>query len=222
MMKKVQYFFFSLFLLVSCAPQGEFSSPPFRRADVEEKVIALTFDDGPHPVHTPRLLKILKEQKVKATFFVLGQNVNRFPKIVRQIMEEGHEIGSHTYSHSNLTHLSSREAMQEIRRGNEAIEKITGKIPSLFRPPYAALTPSQRNQVRRLNMRLIFWNLDPLDWKDRDENIVYQRIVDGVSAGDIVLAHDIHQTTIDAFPRILRHLKRDGWRFLTVSELMNR
>ena len=210
-----------LFLLCGCVPSPHPLSPPFsRNPSISEKIVALTFDDGPHPIHTPRLLDYLKKERVKATFFLIGRNVESFPEIVKRIIEEGHEIGSHTYKHPNLDQLNFSQAYEEVYQGIQAIEKVTGKAPILFRPPYGALSHNKRQKFQKEGLSLIFWSLDLLDWKDRDAKIISQKIISQIQRGDIILAHDIHPTTVDAFPEILSSLKEKGWKFVSVSHLM--
>src|SRR5207302_10259483 len=127
--------------------------------------IALTFDDGPHPQNTERLVRTLSERIIPATFFVLGQNVKRWPDTVRLIHEAGHEIGNHAWSHSSFEHLSDKTIIQELVETNEIIRQASSQESTIYRPPYGAISQHQRRLIKaRLGLRLILWNVDCLDW----------------------------------------------------------
>lgn len=184
--------------------------------------LALTFDDGPHPQNTPRLLDILKEKNIKATFFVIGRSVDLYPQIAARIIAEGHEIGNHTYTHGNLSKMSQAKVVNELNRGRDAIKRATGVLPRIMRPPYGALLTSQRKWVYdNYGYPAIFWSVDPLDWKDRKPAVVTSRLLKGASNGGILLAHDLHKTTVDAMPETIDRLLTKGYRFVTVSELIS-
>lgn len=183
--------------------------------------IAMTFDDGPHPVHTPRLLDMLKRRNIRATFYVIGHKVERYPHIIRRIVAEGHEIGNHTWKHDNLTKLSNAQIIADLQRSTNAIAKVTGVRPRTMRPPYGALYSAQRQMVyNRLGMPSILWDVDPQDWKRPGPSVVSSRIVNGTKPGSIVLAHDLHGPTVDAMPAALDGLLRKGHQFVTVSQLL--
>jgi len=186
------------------------------------KIIALTFDDGPQPQNTPRLLQMLKERNVKATFFTIGRSVDLYPKVAKQIADGGHEIGNHTYTHANLQKLDEAGVRRELDRGRDAILRATGQTPRVMRPPYGALYSNQRQWVLdNYGYPTILWNVDPLDWKNRDAGIVASRLIKGASNGGILLAHDLHKTTVDAMPKTLDTLLAQGYKFVTVSELIS-
>lgn len=184
-------------------------------------VIALTFDDGPHPELTPKLLAILRAEGIKATFYVIGRNVDAYPQIARQIVEEGHEIANHSYNHPALTKLSPGRLDQEIRSTNEAIERATGVRPATMRPPYGAINDRVRQTLTgQFGLDVMIWSVDPLDWKRPGPAVVTQRMVSGAKPGGILLAHDIHPGTIAAMPETIRQLKARGFEFATISELL--
>lgn len=185
------------------------------------KVLAMTFDDGPHPQNTPRLLDILKQRNVKATFFTIGNLVDRYPSIARRIVEEGHEIGNHTYTHGNLSKMSEAKVRSELDKGRDSVLRATGVAPKVMRPPYGALYTAQREWVlKAYGYPTILWSVDPLDWKDRNAAIVSNRLISRASPGGILLAHDLHKTTVDAMPKTLDTLLAQGYSFITVSELI--
>lgn len=183
--------------------------------------IALTFDDGPHPTHTPKLLNILKKHNVKATFYVTGVNTARYPHIVKRIVAEGHEIGNHTYTHPNLTKLSDAQVKSQLDRSISAIVSATGVKPRTFRPPYGALTTRQRLWINsQYGYPIVFWSVDPKDWKDKNSSLVTSRLVSGTRNGGILLLHDIHATSVAAVPQTVNRLLSKGHKFVTVSQLL--
>ena len=183
--------------------------------------IALTFDDGPHPKNTPRLLDMLRQRNIKATFYVIGNSVNLYPEIARRIVAEGHEIGNHTYNHPNLTKLSNASVRKELDTTRDAIIRATGVRPRTMRPPYGALRTNQRQMIHsEYGYPTILWDVDPLDWKRPGTAVVKSRILSGTRSGSIVLAHDLHSTTVDAMPTTLDALLAKGFRFVTVSQLL--
>jgi peptidoglycan/xylan/chitin deacetylase (PgdA/CDA1 family) len=185
------------------------------------RVVAMTFDDGPHETLTPRLLDILKERGIKATFFVVGRNVVEYPDIAKRIVNEGHEIANHTWSHPWLTRLSDSSVRNQLQKTSDAIKKTTGVRPVLFRAPYGALRSRQRAWIfEDFGYPEVLWTVDPLDWKRPGVSVVTRRIVDGASPGAIILAHDIHKSTIDAMPGTLDQLRAKGFEFATMSELI--
>ena len=187
-------------------------------ASFSQKVVALTFDDGPHPVVTKRILEILERHNAKATFFMVGERVLYHPAIVREVFRSGHEIGNHTWSHDNLMELDIDEIEKELSSTNKAIQQIIGKRPSVFRPPYGSLTDSARRQI---SMQVTFWSVDTLDWKYKDADLLLQEVESNVHDGAIILMHDIFPSTADGLEGVLQHLESQGYTFVTVSELNN-
>lgn len=193
----------------------------FSRVAVSGNYIALTFDDGPHPQNTPRLLDMLRARNVKATFYVIGRNVSTHPGVVRRTVAEGHEIGNHSHTHPLLSKLSDSELRREMQRCQDAIVAAAGVRPRTMRPPYGGLLQRQRELVHQeFGYPTILWSVDPLDWKRPGPSVVASRILNGTKPGGIVLAHDLHSQTIDAMPATLDGLLRRGFRFVTVSQLI--
>lgn len=177
--------------------------------------VALTFDDGPS-VYTDGLLDVLKAHEAHATFFVLGRSARVQQQTLARMAQEGHEIGNHSWSHLNFRELGDDQMREELDLTNALVQELTGTSPPHFRPPYGAYDD---RVVTIAGMPLILWSLDPLDWRDRDADVVAERMREA-SAGAIILAHDIHQSTVDAIPQVLEALTARGIRFVTVSELM--
>lgn len=181
-----------------------------------EKMVALTFDDGPDSKTTPQALEILKRYNAKATFFMVGQNVAANPELAKRVLDEGHQLGIHTWSHPDLTKLPLNQSKKEILDTQEAIYKATGIRPMITRPPYGAINSTVQNAV---DQSFIMWSVDSLDWKTRNTKAIMQEIVK-TQPGSIILMHDIHQTTIDALPSVLDYLKNNGYTLVTVDELL--
>ncbi|GAA2661932.1 hypothetical protein GCM10010412_035250 [Nonomuraea recticatena] len=182
------------------------------------KCVALTFDDGPGD-HTRRLLDLLDEREVKATFFVVGRMVaaDRHHNL-RRMVEDGHELGNHSWSHAQLTALPMDGIRHELLRTQNLVEKITGVRMRVMRPPYGATDGRVAAETRRERLAQILWNVDTFDWRDRVPSMVARRAA-RATKGSIVLLHDIHRTTVQAVPHLIDTLAKRDYRFVTVSEL---
>jgi peptidoglycan-N-acetylglucosamine deacetylase len=208
------------------------AEPATRHSPAEEKTtissvriaapyIALTFDDGPNEKLTPRLLDLLAQHHIHVTFFVLGECAERNPEILRRAAREGHEIGNHSWSHPNFAKMSDETVRTQIKRTEELITNTIGKRPTLLRPPYGSITARQKRLIHDdLGYEIILWDVDPLDWKNPGPTVVANRILKETRPGSIVLSHDIHAQTIEAMPATLNELQAKGFKFVTVSELL--
>lgn len=193
----------------------------FSRVQVSGNFIAITFDDGPHPQNTPRLLDILAQRNIKATFYVIGRSVDLHPGVLRRTVAEGHEVGNHSHTHRLLSKLGNTEVRQEMQRCQDAVGRAAGVRPRTMRPPYGGLLQSQRELIHEeFGYPTILWSVDPLDWKRPGPSVVTSRILSGTTAGGIVLAHDLHSQTVDAMPATLDGLLKRGFKFVTVSQLI--
>lgn len=190
------------------------------RGDPQRKWIALTFDDGPHPDYTPRLVEILKRHRVKATFFVVGKMAEQYPDLVRLLHQEGHAIGNHTYHHVNLTRLEAEQIAVEIKACGEVIRSLTGHAPHLFRPPGGDYNQTVAEIANALGYWLILWTDDPGDYARPNEATLKQRLLDQLSNGGIILLHDGVPETIDLLPQLLDYLKREGYEIVLVDEML--
>ncbi|QIK84694.1 polysaccharide deacetylase family protein [Sanguibacter sp. HDW7] len=192
---------------------------PAKRVDcAKAKCIALTFDDGPGP-YTARLLDELRRAKAPATFFALGQRVETYPKVARRIVAEGHDLASHTWDHRDLTTLSATDVRLQLTRTADAIEKATGRRPTLVRPPYGATNDTVRAAAKKAGEAVILWNIDTLDWKTRSTPSTVKAAT-AAKRGSIVLMHDIHSSTVDAVPQIIKGLRAKGYTLVTVTDLL--
>jgi peptidoglycan/xylan/chitin deacetylase (PgdA/CDA1 family) len=200
---------------------AEDPSITFNSVHVDGPYIAMTFDDGPSATLTPKLLDLLAAHHIKATFFVIGENVAEHPEIVARAAREGHEIGNHSWSHPNFGKMSDDSVRSQLRRTDDAIRSATGSRPTLMRPPYGSITPREKHWIHdEFGYRVILWDVDPLDWKRPGPAVVRNRILKETQPGSIVLSHDIHPATIEAMPSTLDALEAKGFKFVTVSELI--
>lgn len=178
--------------------------------------IALTFDDGPNAACTGRLLDGLKERNVRATFFVIGKNVQANPKLIKRIHEEGHMIGNHTYSHAELSKVPEEKTKEELTRTSRTVHAITGEYPQYMRPPYGVCS---RELEDSLDMILVRWTIDPLDWKTENTDEIVKKVVTNAEENDIILLHDCYNSSVNAAFRIIDILQEKGFEFVTVDEL---
>ncbi len=191
------------------------------RGDPSRKEIALTFDDGPHPPFTQRLLALLKQLNVHATFFLVGKKVDQAPDVVSLIAREGHEVANHTYHHLNRDRVTQAEAATEIKLGNEAIYRACGKMPVLFRPPGGHHSAHILRAAEGLQMTVILWTDDPADFANPGADVIGSRILEQVGPGSNILLHDGVEQTLEMLPDLVATLRRDGYRFVTMSEMVH-
>jgi len=195
-----------------------FTQPELDLAELEgRKLIALTFDDGPHPEFTPPLLDILRGEGIRATFFVLGCNVEETPEILLRAAAEGHQIGNHTFHHKNLTTLGPERRRAEINSGAALIESLSGRRPSLMRPPYGEYNRTMQDEA---DAPLVLWSVDPWDWSIRDTDEIYRHVMERAQDGDIILLHDCYPETVAAAEKLIPALKAQGFVFVTVDQLL--
>ena len=183
----------------------------------EKKKAALTFDDGPNSQYTPLLLKGLKERGVHATFFLMGKNIEGKEALVKQIQEEGHLIGNHTYNHVQLDKISKEAAKEEIETTNQKIFEITGVYPAWLRPPYGEW---RKNLDFYVEMFPVLWDVDTLDWKSKNVDSIMKIVRSEVSDGAVILMHDAYQSSVDAALQIVDLLMAEEYEFVTVEELI--
>lgn len=202
------------------------------RAPVNEKIVALTFDDGPSPIWTPKILEALKKAGVKATFFILGEHALRYPEIIKRIAGDGHEIGNHTYDHHVLIYYKMEELEREIKDTEKIIKDITGRTTVYFRPPKAWLTNEEKQKIKAMGYKIILWSLNSKDWVTFDDKYIIRYILRNIRPGDIILFHDSggvftaeggdRHETVKAIPRLAEELKEKGYKFVTITELLKK
>lgn len=203
------------FLRVRAKPKMPLGDPP--------KYCAITFDDGPHATNTPALLDILAARNIRATFYLVGERVPVYPEIVRRMINEGHEVGNHSYTHTNLTTLSDEDVIWELASCRDAIVAAATVAPATMRPPYGARTPEQETLwLTEFGYPTVMWDVDPQDWDDT--NVSDQQVIDNILTetdhGEIILCHDLKNRTIPLMPTVLDGLLADGFSFVTISELL--
>ncbi|MFJ6636977.1 polysaccharide deacetylase family protein [Streptomyces sp. NPDC091376] len=184
------------------------------------KCIALTFDGGPGK-DTPELLDILKKEKVHATFFLLGKNhVLKHPETVRRLAAEGHEVANHTWSHERLDTLDKDAIRDELARTQDAIADITGEKPTLMRPPQGRINDDVTAVSKELGLSQVLWSTTAKDFSTTDSALIAKRTLDQAGRDGIILLHDIYDGTVPAVPAIISELKKRGYTFVTVPELL--
>ena len=233
--KYVSFFslaFLALSVLISYYEYHGFSSNEgIIRRGPSKKVVALTFDDGPSPEYTPLILDVLKKHNVKATFFLVGKHVKKYPDVARRILAEGHEIGNHTYSHRDLVPSTIKKLKREILQNQELIKEYLGVETRLFRPPRGIYSEAVRQFVVKNGLTMVLWSLSGIDWAGTPASLIAKRILRYTHPGAIILLHDSgalirsegHSriNTAKALDKAIPALKERGYRFVTVSELIS-
>lgn len=192
---------------------------------VKEKVVAITFDDGPNDEYTPQVLDLLKKYNAKATFFLVGERVTRYPEVVIREINEGHEVANHTFTHARLQYLSQEQIKSQLQRTHDAILAAAKVEPVLFRPPFGYYSERSINAVHELGYLTVMWSWhqDTFDWQNPGVYKIVSNVLKDTRKGDIVLFHDHggnRTQTIDALKRILPALQKQGYQFVTVSQLL--
>jgi peptidoglycan-N-acetylglucosamine deacetylase len=196
----------------------------FLHGNTQLPEIALTFDDGPNPTYTPQVLAILRQYKVKATFFCVGSMVQAYPSLVKQEYAEGHIIGNHTWGHPNMPSLSIASIIWQLTTAGDAIQQVTGVRPNLFRPPYGAVNNNVLTYANYLGLTVIQWNVDPRDWSRPGVDVIYARVLAQTRAGSIILMHDgggDRTQTVAALPMIIEWFQQHGFQFVTIPRLVH-
>lgn len=195
----------------------------YRSVTTEKKQIALTFDDGPHPSLTPKILAILAKYGVPATFFMVGQNVLNYPSAAKQVIDAGHEVGNHTFTHPHIAALHEKAILEEIGKCEDALEELCEYRPHLLRTPQGALTQNLERCLSDDDYILVLWSLDTRDWDNKSTAYIVQTVLGNVKSGDIILMHDYigyNSKTPEALEKIIPELLSQGYEFVTVSELL--
>ncbi len=211
-----------LFFSAAADRAAEQDAAVARGIQTTEKVVALTIDAGPHPIATPKMLASLGAAGIKATFFLLGSHAEAEPDLVRAEQAAGHEIALHGYAHKNMARLSPQEIAADWEAGEAALAKL-GITAKLFRPPGGAYGAALTEAAAARGSRLVLWNVDPRDWENAPAEEVTRRVLAEVRPGSIILLHDGQHpiASPEAVKRIAAKLKADGYRFVTVSELLS-
>lgn len=187
-----------------------------RKIDPNKPMVALTFDDGPSEKYTPEILDVLKSNYSLGTFFVLGTEVEKNKELLNRMIKEGNQIGNHTYNHKNLTILSDEELSYQLDNTQNIIIESGDYTPTIMRPPYGYVNNELR---KKMYMSVVLWTLDTRDWENRNTEIICNNILENVKDGDIILMHDIYESTAEAVKIIVPELKSRGYQLVTVDEL---
>lgn len=182
----------------------------------EDKVVALTFDDGPSK-YTKDILDILKKYDACGTFFLIGNKVSFYGEVLREMLSEGNEIGNHSYDHKYLTRLSEEEVKDEINKTQDEIKRVTGYTPTLFRPTYGGYNNTLKSYI---DLTFVLWDVDSRDWSVKSTEGIMSNVFKDVKSGSIILFHDNHEYSVNALPSVIKELKKQGYKFVTVSELL--
>jgi peptidoglycan/xylan/chitin deacetylase (PgdA/CDA1 family) len=217
-------------VLTLCAvlPQNNVFGRVFFESTTTKKMVALTFDDGPYSPYTEQLLDVLQEYHVPATFFLVGQNVEKYPEIVVRIAQEGHQLGNHTYHHVDLLKGDREKVAEEIDRTSKAIKKITGIEPHVMRPPHGFRDPVVMEMMAERHLKVVEWSVMSRDWTNPGVEVIVDRTVGKVKNGSIVLLHDgdgidskaSRAQSIEATRRIIIELSSQGYEFVTVDKML--
>ena len=216
-------FLISVYITVLIAGIGYFSMMLERKneimvtSSISEKKVAITFDDGPNKDYTEDLLEGLKERGVHATFFLLGAEIEKSPKLVEQMYKDGHLIGTHSYQHVNLCNLTDEKAVEQIVKTNTLIEEITGECPQFIRPPFGCWKKELDYKAKMIE---VLWDVDPKDWCTSNTAVIVQRVLKEIEDGDIILLHDASKSSVNDALQIIDQLLKEGYLFVTVEELV--
>jgi peptidoglycan-N-acetylglucosamine deacetylase len=213
----------------SMAPAGQWYGRTFVHGVEGTRQIALTYDDGPNDPHTLRLLEVLAKHDARATFFLIGQFVEHRPNIVREILQAGHAIGNHTFTHPRLIFTSFAETKNQLQRCQDAIADATGETPKLFRPPFGGRRPDTLRTARAMGLQPIMWSITGFDWTAPPAERIVRRVSGQIRGGDVVLLHDgghlgmgaNRSQTVAATDQLLDHWHKQGYTFLSVPEMIS-
>ncbi len=211
------------------APTGQWYGRTFAGLAPGARQLALTYDDGPNDPHTRRLLEVLAKHNVKATFFLIGRYIQQRPEIAREIVQAGHIVGNHTFTHPLLIFRSKAEIRQELSACRSALQEAIGEHSNLFRPPFGGRRPAVLRIARELGLEPVMWNVTGYDWNAPPAAVIERKVARRIRGGDVVLLHDgghkqmgaDRSQTVLATDRLLTRYKAEGYKFVTVSEMMS-
>jgi len=214
----------------SIAPSGQWYGRTFTHLPRSSKKLALTYDDGPNDPHTLRLIEILSKHDVRATFFCIGRYAQQKPQIVRELVKAGHVVGNHTYTHPNLALQSQTQARIQLTTCQSILSDVTGTAPKLFRPPYGGRRPAILRIAREMELAPVMWSITCYDWSATSPEQIERHVKRQLHGGDVILLHDgrhtdmgVDQThTVMATDRLIAKYKAEGYKFLTIPEMMQR
>lgn len=188
----------------------------------KEKVLYLTFDDGPGAIYTPQVLDVLEQEHVQATFFVLGYRCIEFPGLIHRIQHDHDEIGNHGYDHRDLSKQPATVLQREVKKADDAIFKVSGEKPLYYRPAYGGVKREELPTIRDMGHSVMFWTVDSLDWQAHSASDIVRNVEKNAKPGSIILFHDginNSRLTIQALPTIISHYRAQGYEFQTLPDL---
>lgn len=194
----------------------------------KDKVVALTFDDGPSKTYTPKIIKVLNAHKVKATFFELGTEISKYPEVTKMVDSSGHQVALHGQKHDRLAYSSIKKMNKNIKQGKETVKKAIGSYPTFMRPPYGSVDGSVFDALTENKLGIGLWSIDTVDWSRPGKKAIVNKAVRSAYPGVVILMHDgggNREQTVQALPKIIKEYKKAGYRFVTLDEyaqLMNR
>lgn len=189
---------------------------------VKEEVIAITFDDGPHPEFTLKAIELLKKYNAKASFFCIGKNAEKYPELVKKILSEGHVIGNHSFSHINgYGFLSFKKVLADIEQGQEVFKRITDLKLQFFRPPFGVTNPNISKAVKKIQLNTFGWSIRSFDTVANDPEKVLGKISSNIQKGDIILLHDSSQLSMEILDKLLQFLQNNNLKSVTLEKLFN-
>ena len=212
----------------SIAPTGQWYGRTFTGLPRSSRQIALTYDDGPNDPHTLRLLEVLARQDVQATFFLIGSHVQQHPEIAREIVQAGHAVGNHTFTHPLLTFKSESEIRQQLSECRAALQDAIGEHSNLFRPPFGGRRPAVLRVARELGMQPVMWNVTGYDWNAPPADVIERKVAKQIRGGDVILLHDgghkemgaDRSQTVMATDRLIVRYKSEGYEFVTIPRMI--
>lgn len=222
---KILFLFLVVWLLMvifgSFMLQSNYHLKAISKVKTNQPFIAITFDDGPTEF-TQEILKLLSKHQAKATFFLVGKKAKEQPDLVKTISDNGHQIGNHSYSHSNyIGFLSTRKVLSEIQKTDDVLHEILGSKPQLFRPPFGVTNPAYNRALSKTKHKVIGWNVRSLDTVIKDDEIIFNRVKDKIKPGNIFLFHDTSKKTVRVLEQLLIEIENKGFKPVTVDELLN-
>ncbi|OEK09627.1 polysaccharide deacetylase [Flavivirga aquatica] len=189
---------------------------------IKENRIAITFDDGPHPEFTPKVLELLKKYNAKATFFCVGKHIDAYPNIFKEIINQGHTVGNHTYTHANnFGFFKTKKVIDELQKTNAVAKQIEGFTMQLYRPAFGVTNPRIKKAIKLIGLQPIGWNIRSLDTTSRTHKMIFNRITKKLSKGDVILLHDTSLKTITVLERLLLFLQQQNMESVTIDSLFN-
>lgn len=184
--------------------------------------VAITFDDGPHPKFTLEVLQLLKKYDAKATFFCIGQHIEKYPAVFKEITSQGHVVGNHTFSHTNnFGFLNTQQVIEELEQTNDLVERTIEEKMNLYRPAFGVTNPNIKNALKEVGMQSIGWSIRSLDTTDRSEKVILKRITKNIGKGDVILLHDTSSKTVHVLEQLLLFLKTKNLQSVTMDQLLN-